>query len=206
MHSGPLLVPGVVESARHATVTRETQVRFLPPRTCRIHLLVVGEWPPRRPSKPESQVRILPAGPAPVEDGCPREPHELEIVGSIPSALSPSWWPWCRRRTSRLSASRYRFGIRQSPLASVVSTAARALCTAEVRVRFLRRLLHAFISIRCGPERLRLSTPDRQVAGSIPARSRFRAPVAQWQEQLPGSTTTTAASSATNPKEDAMPI
>jgi len=31
----------------------------------------------------------------------------------------------------------------------------------------------------CGPERIRLSTPHRQVAGSTPARG-SRAPVAQW--------------------------
>jgi hypothetical protein len=35
----------------------------------------------------------------------------------------------------------------------------------------------------CGPERFRLSTPNRQVAGSSPARS-VRAPVAQLEEQF----------------------
>ena len=43
----------------------------------------------------------------------------------------------------------------------------------------------------CGPATLPLSTPNRQVAGSNPARS-IRAPVAQWSEQF-GRHTTTAA-------------
>jgi hypothetical protein len=49
----------------------------------------------------------------------------------------------------------------------------------------------------CGPERVRLSTPNRTVAGSTPARS-SRAPVAQWQSS-PVRANTTAAAAASSP-------
>ena len=51
----------------------------------------------------------------------------------------------------------------------------------------------------CGPDGVRLSTPNRQVAGSNPARA-YHAPVAQWQSSSAVTTTTAAASIDRGPK------
>src|SRR4051794_22607380 len=135
------------------------------------------------------------------------------VVRLHPSAPVSRWgWsPW--GRAPRLQRGGAGSIPAVSITASVVSREARTLRTVEAQVRLLPEALHTPVAQRmstvlrwretlvrlqpgvlrcCGPAQIRLSTPNRQVAGSNPARG-FACPGSSVAEQFGLHTTTAAA-------------
>ena len=110
-------------------------------------------------------------------------------VRSGPSALEDIG-PWCKREHCEFQPRRSGFESWRACSSDVVAGRSGSVISGQSGLRAVR-FDSAFptaphdrdIFICCGPERFRLSTPNRQVAGSSPARSTC-APVAQWVEQF----------------------
>jgi hypothetical protein len=98
--------------------------------------------------------------------------------------------PWCNRQARRAPTSLVRVRIlaglyphRRGPERLGLSPRRERPSGRAVRIRAPTASHDRDVHRCCGPERLRLSTPNRQDAGSSPARS-SPAPVAQLAEQV----------------------
>jgi hypothetical protein len=203
--------PTVSTSSSRLRSVNGKHAPFVRPRcgfdSCRRLLTLVAQWTERCSATAEDAGSI-PAGRADRADVAQSEEHRVASperpVRTGSSAFANSW---CKRKHGELQPRRSGFESWRVCLEARVAGRSGSIiwegvcCFGSLAAVQVRARPHATTATPrcCGPATLPLSTPDRQVAGSNPARS-IRAPVAQWLEQF-GRHTTTAAVPSTGRNE-----